>query len=302
MRLKDYQDIAIKELLGKTKKLLRYSETKRMILKAPTGSGKTIMVAELLKQLCEDIEVRTPLSFIWTAPRKLHSQSNEKLERYYDTSQALKCSYFEELVDKQIDDKEILFFNWESINKSDNVYIRENEQDNNLSSIVSRTNEEGRTIILVIDESHHHATSEISQNLIRDIGPRLTIEVSATPVMERPDEIVSVQLEDVKAEGMIKKAVILNPDFNNALKHEKIQSQLSKQSEELVIETALKKRDALKDAYKNEKVEINPLVLIQTYFNRRDSQSLIRMIRLNLLPAFLIEARISLRRSFCLIC
>lgn len=263
MRLKDYQETAIKELLGKAKKLLGYSDTKRMILKAPTGSGKTIMVAEFLKQLCEDKEVRTVLSFIWTAPRQLHIQSKEKLERYYEISRALKCSFFGELDDKRIDENEILFFNWESINKSDNVYIRENEQDNNLSNILSRTKEEGRAIILIIDESHHHATSEISQNLIRDIGPRLTVEVSATPVMEGPDEIISVQLEDVKVEGMIKKAVILNPDFDNILKDKKIHSQLSKQSEELVIETALKKRDALKEAYKKEKADINPLVLIQ---------------------------------------
>lgn len=263
MRLKDYQNNAIKELLEKAKKLTAYSDAKRMIFKAPTGSGKTIMVAEFLKRLCEDAEVKKKFSFIWTAPRHLHLQSKEKLERYYETSRAFKCSLFEELADKKIDENEILFFNWESINKSDNVYIRENEQDNNLSNIIGRTKGEGRTIILIIDESHHHATSEISQNLIKDIGPRLTVEVSATPVMERPDEIVSVQLEDVKAEGMIKKAIILNPDFDNVLKDKKIQSQLSRQSEELVIETALKKRDALKEAYKKEKVDINPLVLIQ---------------------------------------
>jgi len=261
--LKNYQDTAVKELLGRAKKLIGYPEPKRITFKAPTGSGKTIMVAEFLKLLCEDREIRSPLSFIWTAPRQLHTQSKDKLEAYYETSRVLKCSSFEELDDKRIDEDEILFFNWESINREDNIYIRENEQDNNLSNIVSRTKEEGRTIILIIDESHHHATSEISQNLIRDIGPKLTIEVSATPSMERPDEIVSVQLEDVKAEGMIKKAVILNPDFENVLKDKKVQSQLSKQSEELVIETALKKRDELKEAYKKEKVDINPLILIQ---------------------------------------
>ncbi|PIQ82129.1 MAG: hypothetical protein COV76_05155 [Candidatus Omnitrophica bacterium CG11_big_fil_rev_8_21_14_0_20_64_10] len=263
MRLKEYQEDAIKELLTKAKKLIAYPDGKRMIFKAPTGSGKTIMVAEFLKRLCEDKEVRTALSFIWTAPRQLQIQSRNKLEQYYETSRALKCSFFEDLDDKRIDENEILFFNWESINRSDNIYIRENEQDNNLSNIIRRTGEEGRTIVLVIDESHHHATSEISQNLIRDIAPKFTIEVSATPVMESPDEIVSVQLEDVKAEGMIKKAVMLNPGFENILRDRRIQSQLRKQSEELVIETALEKRDAIREAYRKEKTGINPLILIQ---------------------------------------
>lgn len=263
MQLKNYQINAIDELLSKTKRLFSYTDNKKLVFKAPTGSGKTIMMAEFLKQLCEDKEVKSPLSFIWTAPRQLHEQSKNKLDDYYEASRALRCSFFEDLDDKRIDQNEILFFNWESINKEDNIYIRDNEQDNNLSNVIVQTKEESRIIILIIDESHHHATSEISQNLIRDIGPKLTIEVSATPVLESPDEIVSVQLEDVKDEGMIKKAVVLNPEFNNVIKDAKVQSQLSKQSEELVIELALKKRKALKEAYAKEKVDINPLVLVQ---------------------------------------
>ena len=264
MKLKGYQIKAIDELLAKAKKLLSYVDNKKLVFKAPTGSGKTIMMAEFLKKLCEDKEIKLPLSFIWTAPRQLHEQSKDKLEQYYEPSRALRSSFFEDLDDKKINQNEILFFNWESINKEDNIYIRDNEQDNNLSNVVAQTKEEGRTIILIIDESHHHATSEISQNLIRDIGPRLTIEASATPTLDGlADERVSVQLEDVKIEGMIKKAVILNPEFNNVLKDEKIQSQLSKQSEELVIELALKKRKILKEAYEKGKIDINPLVLVQ---------------------------------------
>jgi type III restriction enzyme len=263
MKLYKYQKIAINELRDKAKKLLGYPGNKRLVFKAPTGSGKTIMMAEFIKILSEEAGLKDTLSFIWTAPRHLHDQSKEKLEQYYETSRALKCSFFEELDNKQIDQNEILFFNWESINKSDALYIRDNEQDNNLSNVVRQTKDEGRTIILIIDESHHHATSEISQNLIRDIGPKLTIEMSATPIMETPDEIVSVQIEDVKEEGIIKKAIILNPGLNNALKDAKIQSQLSRQSEEMVLSMALKQRRALQEAYGREKITINPLVLIQ---------------------------------------
>lgn len=263
MQLKTYQENAVEELLGKAKRLMGYSGEKKLVFKSPTGSGKTIMMAEFLKKLVDDRGVREPLSFIWTAPRQLHIQSRDKLERYFEDSRALKCSFFEDLDDRRIGENEILFFNWESINKKDNVYIRDNEQDFNLSSILERTREEGREIILVIDEAHHHATSEISQRLIRDIGPRLTIEVSATPVIQNPDEIISVQLDDVKTEGMIKKAVILNDHFINLIKEGKIKTKLSGSSEELVIDVALKKRDELFKAYKKEKAGINPLVLIQ---------------------------------------
>jgi len=117
MQLKNYQENAIKELLDKSKKLLRYSGEKKLVFKAPTGAGKTIMMAEFLKRLVDDRELRQPLAFIWTAPRQLHGQSREKLENYFETSRALKCSFFEDLDDRKIDQNEILFFNWESLTK-----------------------------------------------------------------------------------------------------------------------------------------------------------------------------------------
>lgn len=263
MQLKIYQQNAIRELLDKSKRLLGYSGSKKLVFKAPTGSGKTIMMAEFLKQLVDDRQINYPLSFIWTAPRQLHTQSRGKLEDYYKTSRAITCSFFEDLDDRKINENEILFFNWESINKEDNIYVRNNERDDNLSNVLERTKDEGREIILIIDECHHHATSDISKNLIRDIAPKMTIEVSATPVVENPDDTVTVQLEDVKAEGMIKKAIMLNEQFINIIKQGKIKSELSSSSEELVIDIALKKRNDLLRAYKKEEADINPLVLIQ---------------------------------------
>ena len=130
--------------------------------------------------------------------------------------------FFEDLDDIKINENEILFFNWESVRREDLIYIRDNERDNNLSNVLKRTKEEGRQIILIIDESHYHAQAETSQRLIADIDPKLTIEVSATPVVANPDDSVTVQLEDVKFEGMIKKAVILNENFENLLKKEKL--------------------------------------------------------------------------------
>jgi len=263
MQLKIYQENAIEELLEKAKRLLGYSGKKKLVFKSPTGSGKTIMIAEFLKQLVEDREIRKLFSFIWTAPRQLHIQSRVKLENYFKESRTLECSFFEDLNDRKIGKDEILFFNWERVNRADNVYIRDNEQDFNLSKVLGRTKEEGREIILVIDEAHHHAKSDISKDLIKMMGPKLTIEVSATPKMENPDELVNVPLEKVKVEGMIKKAVVLNEGFINLLKKGKIKSELSGGSEELVIDAALKKREELLKVFRKEKKNINPLILVQ---------------------------------------
>jgi len=270
MQLKDYQEIAIDDLLAKAKKLLGYSGNKKLVFKAPTGSGKTIMMAELLKKLSEDREIKQELSFIWTAPRHLHTQSKNKLEIYLETSQALFCSFFEDLDDRKIQVNEILFFNWESINKKNkNTIVRENEQDFYLSKVLERTKEEGRKIILIIDESHFAAGAkdnkgkQAANKLREEINADLTIEMSATPLLTG-DETVNVHLEDVKKEGMIKKAVILNEDFTNIINKNKITTQkLSGGTEEMVIDAAMKKSQELLKAFQKEKVNNNPLILIQ---------------------------------------
>ncbi|MDD5738739.1 MAG: DEAD/DEAH box helicase family protein [Candidatus Pacebacteria bacterium] len=277
MQLKDYQNTAIKKLLARSKELLAQGGEKKIIFKAPTGSGKTIMTAEFLKQLIDDKEIKTPLSFIWTAPRKLHTQSKGKLEKYYEDTRAIECSDFEDLADKQIAENEILFLNWESINKKDkNTIVKENEKEFYLSKIVENTKDEGREIVLIIDESHHHATSDISQDLIADIAPRLTIEVSATPIIQNPDEIVAVPLEDVKIEGMIKKSVILNPNFKNILSGDSLRTALADGTDAMVLEVALKKRAEIAKAYQDAGININPLLLIQLPDRKTQQEDLIK--------------------------
>ena len=274
MQLKIYQENAIDDLLTKTKRLLGYSGSKKLVFKSPTGSGKTIMVAEFLKQLVNDRDIKQSFGFIWAAPRKLHIQSREKLESYFETSQALRCSYFEDLDDRKISEGEILFFNWESINKKNNVFIRDNEQEFNLTTVLERTREEDRKIILIIDESWFAAGArdkkeeQAATRLRKDINADLTIEVAATPILKDPDDMVRVDIEDVKKEGVIKKAVILNDGFKKLIRGEKIYTEKLgdknlKDSDEIVIAAAIKKRQELVEAYKKEKVDINPLVLIQ---------------------------------------
>lgn len=252
-----YKEKAINELLDKTNELLEESNSDSIIFKAPTGSGKTIMMAEFLAELITERKDGRSFSFIWAAPRKLHLQSKEKLENFYKESRILECSNIEDLTDKKISENEILFLNWESINKKDNVFIRENESDFNLSTIIESTIEEGREIILVIDESHHTASAENTKGLIEIMCPRITIEVSATPHAINSDNIVKVKFEHVVREGMIKEKVSLNPD----LREDKLEGE---GSDEFILKEALKKRTELKQEFvKIEKDDINPLLLIQ---------------------------------------
>ena len=255
--LKTYQENAIHELISKLKKLLSYEGRFTISFKAPTGSGKTLMVSEVLTRLAGDISNRAPLSFVWISVRSLPEQSKNKLEGYLLNNNSIKCSYFEELQDRKINENEILFINWESINKKNiNIIIRENEQNNNLNSVIKNTKEEGRKIILVIDESHHTANADRSRALINIIDPAVTLEVSATPVQKVYDESVTVHLPDVKEEHMIKSEVAVNPKFLG-LEVE------NKSSDEVIIEQAIETRERLLSQLKKEGSIVNPLLLIQ---------------------------------------
>ena len=274
MILKNFQNKAINKLIENTKELLNSSTNSNIIFKSPTGSGKTIMVAEFIHRLIKDKISNKEICFIWAGPRRtLTEQSKEKLTRYLNKFKDLKCSSFSELENNEISENEILFLNWESINKKNkSTIIVENEREFFLTKVLEKTKDKRRDIFLIIDESHHHATSEISKKLIDEISPKIAIEVSATPVVSNPDAIINVKLDDVKLEGLIKKTVILNEKFDNLLSKNKITSSLSEGSDKFIIDEAIKKRELLLDKYKKNKSKVNPLVLIQLPDNIRGQQ------------------------------
>jgi len=255
IEIKAYQEKAIGKLKEQVNELLNRATHETVVFKAPTGSGKTLMIAEFMRHVVDKRDDDKQIAFIWAAPRQLHVQSKEKLDKYYETTSALECKFFEDLIDNKISPNEVLFLNWESINKKDNVYIRENEQDKNLSNVLENTREDGTQVILIIDESHFAAKTDTSKNLIGDINPDVTVEVSATPHIHSFYNVL-VEFDDVRAEGMIKQEIAINPELDKGKVSDKT-------PDEVVIESALRKREDLIKLLRKEKSEVNPLILIQ---------------------------------------
>jgi type III restriction enzyme len=278
IHLCDYQEEAIRKLKQRTNDLLELQGSKTIVFKAPTGSGKTVMMAEFLKELVEHRSDQKTFAFIWAAPRQLHEQSKARLVKHYADSNALHCISFEDLIDRQIHENEILFLNWESINKTDNIYIRENERDMNLSTVMQNTRDAGRIMILIIDESHFASKSEISRGLVEMFAPKVSIEVSATPNMQG-DETVTVYPEQVISEGMIKKQVAINPGFKNIIAQQKdntltFTSDASESTDEFVLRMAIEKRAHLAQGFQAVGANVNPLLLIQLPDKRQGENDL----------------------------
>ena len=261
-----YQQSAVAELVDKTVQLLMLGTPRQqLIFKAPTGSGKTVMAAQMLGDLTDELASRTdcPVSevaFIWFAPNKLHQQSYCKLKAFFGETRVLRTVMFDELdhADGVIRPGEILFVNWESINKKNNVIVRDSEQNNSLYEITRRTQQEqGTPIVAIIDEEHQFwsKTADKTADVLRRIMPRVEIRISATP-KTKSDYTVTIPREEVIKEQMIKERVILNPDIDKGFSDERELTQN-------LIECALRKRARLAEAHKKEGTNINPLLLIQ---------------------------------------
>lgn len=261
-----FQQKAVCRLVDETIDLLRLSgHRKTLIFKAPTGAGKTVMASQMLADLTEELQSRgdspyQQVAFIWIAPNKLHQQSYFKMKNYFTETRLLKPVMYEEIDQSEgtIKPGEILFVNWESINKEKNVIVRDSEQNSSLYEITRRTQEEqGLPIIVVIDEEHlfWSRSADKSAKVLQKINPKVEIRISATP-KTNADHKVTVSREEVVKEEMIKKQVVLNPDITKNYNDE---NELNIH----LIKCALEKRRLLADAYKKEGTNINPLLLIQ---------------------------------------
>lgn len=266
MKQIDYQQKAVRELTDKTIDLLTYSGDRHtLVFKAPTGAGKTVMASELLLRLNAELRDRTDVpckevAYIWIAPNKLHEQSYFKMRSFFTEGQELHPVIFDDLdhsAEGCIHPGEILFVNWESINKDNAVMIRDSEQGASLFDLTRRTQEEQHIpIIVIIDEEHMFASrlANKTEKVLSHICPKVEIRISATPET-RGELQVSVPREAVVREGMIKQGVVLNP----ALQFNDPNGSLNQH----LVHLALKKREELAEAYRKIGVDINPLLLIQ---------------------------------------
>lgn len=265
IQLKKYQEEAVNNLTQHTYKLLQRSGSRLpLIFKAPTGAGKTVMMAAFLNKFCEELPEKLDLhkrkaAFIWIAPNKLYIQSYKALNGYFSETRSIKPIFFEDITDNGLKPNEVLFVNWESINKEKNLMVKENENSKNLYSYINHARLDDIEIIVIIDEEHMFAntkTAKRANEVLQKIYPKLEIRVSATPTTNSDYKTV-VERQDVIAEEMIKEGIVLNPALD------KYEQEGGKSLNQTLIDIALKKRTEILESYNRIGVKINPLLLIQ---------------------------------------
>ena len=130
LQLKDYQTRAVKKLKENILDMLSLNDDRqKIVFKAPTGAGKTVMASALLDELNMELQSKyMEAAFIWIAPNKLHIQSYLSFRNFFSEKRTLKPVQFNEVNPSEgLSPGEVLFLNWESINK-DNTRQRAEPQ------------------------------------------------------------------------------------------------------------------------------------------------------------------------------
>lgn len=244
MQLKEFQIKAAKDLFE------AMDEPNRdIILKSPTGSGKTIILTYFMHQY---IQSYSKTVFVWLTPGKgnLEEQSKEKMDKYIHASQTKLLS---DVMTSGFEENDSCFINWEKLTKGNNNALKDSERTNFKEHIQHALND-GLRFVIIVDESHQNSTAKADE-LIQYFHTDKIIRCSATPKGIKNALTIEIPEEEVIAAGLIKKMLIINEDFPQTVETE---SQTS-----FLLEKAYAKQRELRAEFAKRDVDINPLIIVQ---------------------------------------
>lgn len=220
-----------------------------IVVKAPTGAGKTIVLVHLIERLAD----RLPnAAFVWLCPGQGELEEQSMLRMKQVNPQRETMRLFEAL-SKGFAAGSTTFINWELVTNKKNVAVREAETKN-LFDKIQEAQQQGVEFILIIDEEHSHNTAKA--NKIREqFAPKRTIRVSATAKKDNRYDYIEVDEAEVIDSGLITRALYVNEGVRDG---DAVSDEIS-----YLLTLGDKKRKAIARRYKEKGKNINPLVLIQ---------------------------------------
>jgi len=243
-----------------------------IVFKSPTGSGKTLTIAHFVRGLNHLPQWKQGKAFIWiTFSDDLAMQSKDKFKEYFENNLENTLLSVNDINRGKLYENDILFLNWQKIvsRSAETRVLRRPAEDeikketgSYFEDIIDETKKEKREIILIVDEAHTHKETELAQNIIDYIDPKIIIHITATPSdrdiakAATVGSFVQVDREAVIGEGLIKEKISVQTE-------EDLQKFKGKDLDKVLLQLGIEKRKELKEEYKALGKDINPLMLIQ---------------------------------------
>ena len=247
LTLFDFQEKAVMNLLDRT---TNSNEKQTIVMKAPTGSGKTIILIDFIDEYLSKVNTHT--AFIWLCPGKgdLEEQSRIKMQKV--APQRNTQNLFDALQNGFLPES-TTFINWELVTKKGNTAIRNSERKN-LFDRIADAHRNGINFIIIIDEEHSNNTAK-ARTIIDAFAAKNIIRVSATAVENRRYAFFDIDELDVIDTGLITKALYVNEGVENDVEIDDDYAYL--------LTLADQKRKKIADRYQSLGKNIRPLVLVQ---------------------------------------
>ena len=244
IELMQFQLRAIKDLLESMDKPCR-----DIILKSPTGSGKTIILTHFMDEYMQG-HARTV--FVWLTPGKgnLEEQSKAKMDAYIHNAQTKLLA---DVMTSGFAENDACFINWEKLTKKGNNALKDSERTNFLEWIEKAFNG-GLSFKIVIDESHQNFTAKADE-VVQLFKTDKIIRCSATPLYDKKAKLIEIPEEEVIAEGLIKKLLVINENFPQVVE--------TQNQTDYLLDKALLKQRELRSLLLQRGKDINPLIVVQ---------------------------------------
>ena len=248
MELKRFQMRAMSEL----DKAMMTPGRRDIILKSPTGSGKTIILTHFM---AEYMRGHAKTAFVWLTPGEgnLEEQSKEKMDRY---CRGVSTKLLADVMTGGFTAGDAVFINWQKLNRDSNNALKEGERTNFIEWI-EKARVAGIEFKVIIDESHHSFT-EKTDAVVQWFGTDKIIRASATPNEDPTAQLIDIPEEDVITEGLIKKVIHVNPGFPMQIDLDGDDNKTC-----YLLDKALAKRRELVRAFREAGSVVNPLILVQ---------------------------------------
>ncbi len=247
--MKDYefQNECVEFLIDKTVDI----NSKQVItVKAPTGAGKTVILIKYVDEYLKNTDGHT--AFVWLCPGKgnLEEQSKDSMENLTPQRDTRNLMYS---MLSGFEPGSVTFINWELVTKKGNTALKDSERSN-LFEKIAEAHKDGTRFVVIIDEEHMNNTKK-ADDVISAFAAKNIIRVSATANKVPHQEFYEIPEDEVINAGLITRAIYVNEGVDESREIEN--------DYDYLLELADEKRIEIAALYKQMKVSIRPLVLIQ---------------------------------------